>query len=116
LGEKDDVLEILQGVDIATLTSAFGEGFPNALGEAMACALPCVTTDVGDSAAIVADTGIVVPPRNARQLAAGWRQMFELSSEARLELGTRARKRVAENWSLPAIVRAYEAAYTTLVC
>lgn len=69
LGERTDVARLLRGMDIAVLSSAYGEGFPNVVGEAMATGLPCVVTDVGDSALIVEDTGIVVPPRNADSLA-----------------------------------------------
>ena len=63
LGRRNDVARLLAGADIIVSSSAFGEGFSNAIAEGMACGLPAVATAVGDVGAIVADTGIIVPPR-----------------------------------------------------
>jgi glycosyltransferase involved in cell wall biosynthesis len=71
LEQWQDMPEAYNSLDIAT-SASYTEGFPNVVGEAMACGIPCVVTDVGDSAWIVSDTGVVVPAGNARALAAGW--------------------------------------------
>ncbi len=52
LGERADIPELTAALDIAC-SSSLGESFPNAIGEAMACAIPCVVTNVGDSAELV---------------------------------------------------------------
>jgi len=74
-GEMDSLRNVYNAFDVATLSSAFGEGFPNVVGEAMACGVPVVATDVGDVRLIVGDLGEVVPPRNPQALAAGWARM-----------------------------------------
>ncbi len=59
LGERHDIPRITAALDIAACSS-LAEGFPNVIGEAMSCGIPCVVTDVGDSALLVGDTGTVV--------------------------------------------------------
>jgi len=93
-GARADVSDVLNALDIATLCSAYGEGFPNAVGEGMAMALPFVTTDVGDAARVVGDAGTVVPIASPVALAAAWRDVAALSPEARAEAGAAARARI----------------------
>ncbi|MCP4112572.1 MAG: glycosyltransferase [Desulfobacteraceae bacterium] len=115
LGERTDIQDIVPGFDICTLSSSFGEGFPNVLGEAMSCGVPCVATDVGDSAFIIADAGKVVPPGNAESLARAWLDMLLLSQQQRAELGRKARKRVENNFSVLKAVNRYERLYLELL-
>lgn len=110
LDNQEDTSRITAGFDIAALSSAT-ESFPNVVGEAMACGVPCVVTDVGDAALIVGDTGLVVPPRNPEAMAAAWMKLLNLPEEARKELGERARERIAANYSLDTMVKRYEELY-----
>jgi glycosyltransferase involved in cell wall biosynthesis len=107
LGERSDIPRLTAALDIATCAS-YAESFPNVVGEAMACAVPCVVTDVGDAARMVGDTGLVVPPRDAPAMAAAWGQLTALAPEQRQELGRRARARVEAHFSLDFVVRQYE--------
>jgi glycosyltransferase involved in cell wall biosynthesis len=111
LGERSDVAEVYAGLDIATLSSACGEGFPNVLGEAMACGLPCVATDIGDAAELLGRTGIVVPPRDPQALAAAWLALIEIGAEGRQTLGSEARNRIVRDYGLGVAVARYEALY-----
>ena len=114
LGERRDIQSILSEVDIFALSSAFSESFPNVLGEAMACHVPCVTTDVGDAYAIVGDVGIVVPPGDSIALAAGLRKLLEMSSQQRADLGRQSRLHIEDQFNLDgadSFVRKYERLY-----
>lgn len=110
LGYREDLHRLYCGLDIA-VSSSRGEGFPNVVGEAMSSGVPCVVTDVGDSAWIVGDTGRVVPPRDPAALADGIRGLIAAGETARKELGARARKRIEETFSLRSAVDRYEALY-----
>lgn len=110
LGRRDDIPRINAALDLAS-SSSCGEGFPNVIGEAMACGVPCVVTDVGDSALIVGDTGRVVPPKNPHALARAWYELIERGPEHRRRLGAAARCRVRKHYSLQAIATQYEKLY-----
>ncbi len=114
LGERQDIPEIMTSLDIFTTSSAYGESFPNVLGEAMSCQIPCVATDIGDSEAIVADTGIVVPPKDPQALAKAWRKLIVLGKDERHQLGIKARKHIKTNFNvdgLNSFVKKYESIY-----
>jgi glycosyltransferase involved in cell wall biosynthesis len=115
LGERRDMPALYRCFDIATLSSAFGEGFPNVLGEAMACGVPCVATDSGDTAEILGPTGEVVSPRDPAALAAAWGRLLAEGPEARRARGEAARARIVERYRLATMVRRYEAFYEDLL-
>ncbi|NEQ64728.1 MAG: glycosyltransferase [Symploca sp. SIO2D2] len=114
LGERQDIPLITAALDLATCSS-YTEAFPNVIGEAMSCGVPCVVTDVGDSASIVSDTGQVVPPSDPEALCAGWLKLIALEADARRELGTRARQRIEQLFSLENVVQQYEKLYQDIV-
>jgi glycosyltransferase involved in cell wall biosynthesis len=115
LGERDDVPVLMQAMDVLCTSSAWGEAFPNVLGEAMATGIPCVATDVGDSSVIIGDTGIVVPPSDSQALAQGLLAMLSKTGDERQALGSAARQRVVANYTLPTIVNEYKELYAALM-
>ena len=110
LGHREDIPRFMAALDILA-SSSYGEAFPNVVGEAMACGVPCVVTDVGDSAFIVGDTGKVVPPKQPESLAAGLNSMVDLGVEGRRALGGKARRRVQQNFDLAVIRDRYALLY-----
>ena len=115
LGRREDMPRLTAALDIAASSSSHGEGFSNVIGEAMACGVPCVVTDVGDAALIVGNTGRVVPPRDPHALAQHWHALLELGLEGRNRLGRAARHRIEEHFSLSAIATRYEQLYEEIV-
>lgn len=113
LGERKDIASITAALDIATCSS-YSEGFPNIIGEAMACAVPCVTTDIGDCEQIVGDSGIIVRSRDPIALANGWSRLLLLSSDERRSLGLKGRNRVSEFFDITKVVQLYETLYERL--
>ena len=100
LGVRDDVAELLPGLDACAQSSAWGEAFSLSLGEAMACGIPSVATDVGDTALLLGKEGFLVRPRDPDALALSILQIFALNAEERAALGLRSRQRVVDNFSL----------------
>ncbi len=105
-GERFDVPRLMAAADLAVLSSAWGEGFPNVVGEAMACGTPCVVTDIGDAAKVVGDCGLVVPPRDPDALAMALGQLLS-EHDLRKILGNKARQRIQELFSIEKVARTY---------
>ncbi len=113
LPESGDVAGLMTALDVAVSASRFGEGFPNVLIEAMATGLPCIATDVGDSARILGEAGMVVPPRDEAALSEAIGRLAGSAAD-RDRLGAAARRRVAEYFALERVVRRYDEFYLSL--
>lgn len=113
LGPRQDTPRIIAALDIAT-SSSFGEGFPNAIGEAMACAVPCVVTDVSDLSWIIQNAGVVVPRNNPSSMAHALGEMLELGAEGRQALGQAGRARVIDHFRLSSIAEQYSTLYESV--
>lgn len=114
LGERDDVPDLLQAADML-VNASWSEAFPNVLGEAMACGVPCIATDVGDSAYIIGDSGIIVPPRDREALADAVLRLAALTPSERQAMGAMARARIVENFSIARVVGQYQTLYETIL-
>lgn len=115
LGERSDIPEIVPAFDLAVLCSAWGEGFPNVLGEAMACGVPCVATDVGDCGHLLTVGGTLVPGCDPEALAAAMEHLLRLPEDRRRDIGAAGRERVEREFALSAIAQRYTTLYGRLV-
>lgn len=113
IGERNDIHDVYSALNIGS-SSSCGEGFPNTVGETMAAGVPCVVTDVGDSARLVNNTGVVVPQKNPDALAQAWKSMIDAGNGEIRKLGKRARKHIREHYSLAPMVEKYEEVYACL--
>lgn len=103
-GRHSNMVAVYNALDITTSSSSYGEGFPNVVGEAMSCGVPCVVTDVGDSALVVGDTGLVVAIKDSKALSKAWSAILSLD-KAKLEgLSVAARKRVINKFSVNTLI------------
>jgi glycosyltransferase involved in cell wall biosynthesis len=110
LGERKDITKIMSAIDILALPSD-GEAFPNVVGEAMACETPSVVTDVGDCAAIVGETGRVVPPGDMAKFAEAVLDLLSKPKSERQSMGRAARARVKKLYDLDRVARDYRDLY-----
>jgi len=111
---RSDVAGLTAGLDLCVLSSAFGESFPNALGEAMACGVPCVSTDVGDVADLLADCGLVVPRRDPAALAGALCEALAWSPAERERRARRGRERIERDYALDTIAARYRTLFEAL--
>lgn len=110
LGLREDIPRITAALDVAASSSS-GEAFPMTVGEAMACGVPCIVTDVGDSAGIVGEAGRVVPPESSEAFAQALAELVKMPLEMRNELGLKGRERVTRHFALDIIAGRYEDLY-----
>lgn len=110
LGLRHDIPRLTSSFDIAALTS-WSEAFPTVVGEAMASAIPCVVTNVGDAAYMVGDTGKVIEPGNMKAFAEACCQLLFLTHEERKSLGIIARQRIIDNFELNSISKKFNQFY-----
>lgn len=115
LGECADTARIMSSFDVFVSSSAWGEGFPNVVGEAMASGVPCVVTDVGASSYVVGEFGIVVPPANSVALADAVLEMLAHSPEAYAHKAEEGRKRMAAQFSIEQVAASYFTLYRNAV-
>ncbi len=111
LGLRDDLERLYPAADVVISSSAYGEGFSNALAEGMSCGLVPITTMVGDAESIVGDTGLIVAPHDVDGLSAAIRAELERPAAERHARGLRARTRVIEHFTIERAVDEFQSLY-----
>ena len=115
LGSRYDMPLLTAGLDIATLSSSYGEALPQTLGEAMACGIPCVATNVGDAEALIGNTGIVVAPEDSQMLADAWESILDLSDKEYNYRSNLARNRILQLYNSENMINQYKNTYKALI-
>lgn len=104
VGNVKDMPAAYNAIDLL-VSSSYEEGFPNVVGESMSCGVPCVVTDVGDSALIVDILGKVVPPRDPLALATAMKSiLFHENKANHIEI----RKYMVENFNVDRMIQKTE--------
>jgi glycosyltransferase involved in cell wall biosynthesis len=115
LGRRTEIELVYQALDILVSSSAYGEAFPMVIGEAMACGVPCVATDIGDTRFLIDDTGLVVPPKNPQTLASAVISLLSMADGEFQQKKALARKQILEHFSLPQIAEQYAEEFKKLI-
>lgn len=115
VGDVKDVPAFMAGLDVNCSSSAWGEAFPNVIVEAMAAGVPCVTTDVGDSAYVLGNGGFVVPPSDPPALATALLKLLCLDNINRRAIGDAGRRRAQREFALRDVAARYDELYTHLM-
>ena len=110
LGESREIDYLLSLADLFVLSSAWGESFPNVIGEAMSHGVPCVATNIGEIENLIDDTGIVVEPVNIQQLTEAIIKILG-NENLRKSLGKKAKKRIQFFFSMEQISEKYLSIY-----
>jgi glycosyltransferase involved in cell wall biosynthesis len=111
LGPIDDTLPFYRACDVVVSSSAWGEAFPNVLAEALAAGTPVVSSDVGDSAIIVADPERIVPPEDPTALGNSTLRLLRMPEWEREAIGRLHSHRIQATYSREAMVESYLEAY-----
>jgi glycosyltransferase involved in cell wall biosynthesis len=114
LWEREDTPDLFAAFDVACSSSEWGEGFPNAVGEALAAGTPCVVTNVGDSASVLGPGGIVVEAGSATALAGALVDLLGRPAPVRREIGALGRAHIQTHFSLARVADLYADLYRAL--
>ena len=111
IGNQSEMPSVYNALNIYISPSAYGEGFPNVIAEAMACGIPCIATKTGDAPDLLASTGLIVPPQNSQSLAEAILKVLNTPPDIRALIGANARERIISNFNMDKMAGAYSDIY-----
>ena len=110
-----DINIVYSASDIIVSSSAFGEGFSNALAEGMASSLIPIATNVGDSKYIVGEVGKIVAPRNIDKLYLAMQEVLNMDDNLFQKKKLFARERIKKNFSITKMIISYDDVYKNII-
>ncbi|WP_075186308.1 glycosyltransferase family 4 protein [Teredinibacter haidensis] len=112
LGERTDVINLLNAADIFVLASDT-EGMSRSILEAMASALPIIATDVGGNSDLVEPTknGLLIPPNSSSALATALNEIMD-DSALRIKMGEASRNKVNRSFGKESFLNSYLKQYS----
>jgi glycosyltransferase involved in cell wall biosynthesis len=114
LGLRHDISRLMAAFDLL-VSSSVGEAFPLVIGEAMSCGVPCIVTNVGDSAEIVGPTGLVVPAQDKTHLASAIMRFLQYPQSDQISMGQKARERILSLYEINSIAGRYLDLYRRVI-
>lgn len=114
LGRRNDMPRVLHAFDVL-VSSSVTEGFSNTIGEAMACGIACVVTDVGDSSIIVGDKDLVVQPRDPEALAKAVIRILNFDEAKKKTTSEFLYQRIRENYAIESIIDQYQKLFMSVI-
>lgn len=111
LGQIADTPSYYNAIDVFCLCSTT-EGFPNVLGEAMACAKVCLSTDAGDAWLVLSDNGFRIKSTRSSDIATTLEAKVLNNTVTCLDkVGSSARKSIIDNYGIDTIISKFEELY-----
>jgi glycosyltransferase involved in cell wall biosynthesis len=114
LDQSPNIEKLICGLDFL-LSASLSEGFPNVVGEAMACGIPCIVTNVGDSAYLVENTGIIIQDASLTELKRGINTALSWHESEYERHSIQARERIVTQFSLEKMTATYYKLYTQTI-
>jgi glycosyltransferase involved in cell wall biosynthesis len=114
LGARNDVARLMAALDVLMLPS-LGEAFPNVVGEAMACGVPCAVTDVGDAALMVGPYGRVVAAGDMLALGDATAALLALPEAQRIPHGQQIAASTRQRYDLSVVAARYLSEYQAML-
>jgi len=111
LGEREDIVALLSASDFFVSSSRFGEGFSNAISEAMSCELPVIATNTGDTEIILGKTGSIFPISNEKVLEDLLSRYININHAELRRMGAKSRKQIEDNFSLEIMTKQFDELY-----
>jgi glycosyltransferase involved in cell wall biosynthesis len=110
---SDDIPSVMRALDVFCLASK-SEGFPNVLGEAMACGIPAVSSDAGAARELLGDERLVAPVGDAHALAGCLLRLLRLTPEERHAQGVALRSALAAHFDIERVWESYRRLWCSL--